>query len=57
MEVHVFDLQGEIYGANMVITFLRKLRNEQKFSSVQELAAQLGKDKEVSLRHIAEYKR
>jgi riboflavin kinase/FMN adenylyltransferase len=57
VEVHVFDLDREIYGADMTVRCLRKLRNEQRFASVRELAVQLEKDKEVSLRHLAEYKR
>ncbi|MEK7671851.1 MAG: riboflavin kinase, partial [Bacteroidota bacterium] len=55
MEVHLFDFADDIYGENLTITFLRKLRNEQKFASLQELITQLGNDKAQSLKLIAEH--
>jgi len=55
MEVHLFDFADDIYGKNLTITFLRKLRNEQKFASLQELITQLGNDKAQSLKLIAEH--
>jgi len=57
LEVHIFDLKEEIYGEKITIMFLRRLRDEQKFSSIQDLMGQLAKDKEVSLKHIPQYKR
>jgi riboflavin kinase/FMN adenylyltransferase len=54
MEVHLFDYAGNAYGARVDISFLRKLRDEQKFASLQELISQLGNDKEVSRKYIAE---
>jgi FAD synthase len=36
------------------VTVLRKLRNEQRFGSLEELMHQLQKDKETSLQYIAE---
>ena len=54
-EVHILDFDKEIYGENVTITFLKKLRGEQKFASIDELAMQLDKDKELSLKHIADY--
>lgn len=54
MEVHIFEFDGEIYAEEVTIAFLKKLREEQKFASAQQLIEQLHKDKEESMRQIAE---
>lgn len=46
LEVHIFDFNGDIYGQQLRVLFDRRIRNEMKFSSPQELAKQLEKDKE-----------
>lgn len=46
LEVHIFDFDGDIYGQQLRVVFDRRIRNEMKFSSPQELAIQLEKDKE-----------
>ncbi|MGH7601173.1 MAG: bifunctional riboflavin kinase/FAD synthetase [bacterium] len=48
LEVHVLDFSGDLYGANLTIHFVAKLRNEQKFESSQALMAQLQQDKAAS---------
>ena len=57
LEVHIFDLSDALYGQSIGVTFLKRLRDEQKFTSLQELVHQLEKDKEASLRYVAEYVR
>jgi riboflavin kinase/FMN adenylyltransferase len=54
MEVHLFDFAEEIYDEQLTITFLKRLRDERKFPSAQELVQQLERDKQESLRFIAE---
>lgn len=54
IEVHLFDFQRSIYGESITITFLRRLREEKKFSSVAELVAQLDRDKHISLKLLTE---
>jgi len=46
LEVHIFDFNCDIYGQQLRVVFDRRIRNEMKFSSPQELARQLEKDKE-----------
>ena len=46
LEVHIFDFDGNLYGQQLRVVFDRRIRNEMKFSSPQELAKQLEKDKE-----------
>jgi riboflavin kinase/FMN adenylyltransferase len=44
VEVHLLDFSGELYGKEMEVTFTAKLRDEQKFSSLDELKAQIARD-------------
>ncbi len=44
VEAHVLDFAGDLYGQEMELTFVAKLRDEQKFSSLEELRAQIARD-------------
>ena len=44
LEVHIFDLDADIYGVRLKIFFLKKVRSDQKFSTLQELKIQMEKD-------------
>lgn len=57
LEVHIFGLTEDIYGEYVEISFLRKLREEQKFASLEHLTQQLNIDRETSLRFIAEFEK
>lgn len=46
IEVHVFDFSKDIYNEQLELEFVQRLRDEQKFSSVDTLKEQLGKDAE-----------
>ncbi len=46
LETHIFGLDGNIYGKKINISFLHRLRGEQKFSSATELSGQLKLDKQ-----------
>lgn len=50
MEVNIFDFNEDIYGKPLSVFFHQKLRNEEKFTSLEALKQQLHKDKEDSLR-------
>lgn len=49
IEVHFFDFSNDIYGKSLKIEMLNRLRDEQKFESLQALGHQLGIDKENAL--------
>jgi riboflavin kinase/FMN adenylyltransferase len=51
LEVHIFDFKRDIYSEEVEIEFIQRVRDEQKFSNVEELKAQLKKDEE-SIRAI-----
>ncbi|MFA5090131.1 MAG: riboflavin biosynthesis protein RibF [Candidatus Omnitrophota bacterium] len=44
VEVHIFDFHGDIYGKDVEISFISKIREEKKFSCVHELSLQVKKD-------------
>jgi riboflavin kinase/FMN adenylyltransferase len=55
LEVHLFDFNGDLYGARLSVSFLRRLRDERRFESPEALAVQLARDREearkTALRH------
>jgi riboflavin kinase/FMN adenylyltransferase len=48
IEVNILDFDKDIYGYDIQINFLRKMRNEFKFDSAEQLIQQMHKDKELS---------
>ena len=44
VEAHLLDFEGDLYGQEMELTFVRKLRDEAKFSSVEALRQQIALD-------------
>ena len=44
LEVHLLDFDAEIYGQRIDVTFLSKIREEKKFSSLDELKANIEND-------------
>lgn len=49
IEVNIFDFDNDIYGDLLEIYFVEYLRDEEKYSSLDELIVQLKKDKTRSL--------
>ena len=45
VEVHLLGFDGDLYGDILRVEFLRRLRDEQKFESVDQLVTQLSEDK------------
>jgi len=44
VEVHLLNFQGDLYGEDMEVEFVQKLRDEKKFASVEELKTQISHD-------------
>lgn len=49
IEVHIFDFEAEVYGEPIEVVFYKKLREEQKFPSLEALKDQLAQDKADTL--------
>jgi riboflavin kinase/FMN adenylyltransferase len=50
IEVHILNFGGDIYGKPISVVFRKRLRDEIKFDSVQELAEQMELDRQSTLR-------
>ncbi len=44
VEVYILNFKGNIYGENLEIQFVRKIRPDKKFSSLETLSSQIRKD-------------
>jgi hypothetical protein len=44
VEVHIPGFSGELYGRRMSVRFVRRIRAERKFASLDELKAQIARD-------------
>ena len=47
IETHIFDFSEDIYGLDIKVTFIEKLRDEVRFESLEALRSQLENDKET----------
>jgi len=49
LEVHIMEFSGDLYGEELMISFYKKIRNEQRFSSIDDLIRQISVDKETAV--------
>ena len=52
IEVHFFNFNNNIYNHKLRIEFLKRLRSEQKFNSLDDLKIQLREDMRNALDYI-----
>jgi riboflavin kinase/FMN adenylyltransferase len=52
MEVHLLDFEGDLYGRDLRVGFVARLRGEQKFPGIDALKAQIARDVEAGRRAI-----
>jgi riboflavin kinase/FMN adenylyltransferase len=50
IEVNIFNFSENIYGEEIILNFIDKIRDEQKFDGIESLVAQLKEDKKMALR-------
>lgn len=55
VEVHILDFDQDIYDSEINIHFLRRLRDELKYDSADQLIQQMNRDKELSQKLLMEY--
>jgi len=44
VEVHLLDFKGDLYDQDIRVNFIQRIRDEKKFSGIDELSAQIAKD-------------
>ena len=52
IEIHLFDVDENLYDKDLQVGLLHRLRDEQKFRSLEELQAQLDKDRNQAINFI-----
>jgi riboflavin kinase/FMN adenylyltransferase len=53
VEVFILDFDGDLYGRQLRVHFVQRIRSEQKFSGVAELVARIGEDVGIGRRILA----
>jgi len=53
LEVHLLGFQGDLYGQNLEVDFVARLREERRFSSIEALGAQIRADIEAARKVLA----
>lgn len=56
VEVHIFDFDQDIYGCDLVVEFVARLREERRFTDIQELIAQMRRDSDAARQILGEAK-
>ena len=52
VEAHLIDFDGDLYGRTIRVRMLHRLRGEHRFASVDELRAQIARDRERAVRYF-----
>lgn len=55
VEVHILDFNQEIYGCGLEVEVIKKIRENEKFSSEEELTEQMKNDELVARQFFASY--
>jgi riboflavin kinase/FMN adenylyltransferase len=55
LEVHLFDYEGDLYGAHLDVRFLAKLRDEMTFTDFNALTTQIQQDLQQARRFFEQY--
>jgi riboflavin kinase/FMN adenylyltransferase len=56
IEVNIFDFDEKIYGKKVTIAFVKRIRDEMKFDSIELLSKQLNKDRQKSVQVLKKNK-
>ena len=54
IEAYLLDFDGDLYGSELRLDFMRRLRGERRFATVEELIEQMHRDVEQTRRVLAE---
>jgi len=53
IEVFILDFDGDLYGSQLCVQFIRRLRGERRFASAEALIAQMQRDVEQARESLA----
>jgi riboflavin kinase / FMN adenylyltransferase len=53
VEAYLLDFEGDLYGKRLGLSFIRRLRGEEKFSGIPALVAQIGSDVRTARRVLS----
>ncbi|QUW24088.1 bifunctional riboflavin kinase/FAD synthetase [Sporosarcina sp. Marseille-Q4063] len=53
VEVHILDYDGDLYGKEVAVEWVKHIRQEKKFESIDSLISQIEKDKEMAIEILA----
>lgn len=54
LEVNLFDFSGDLYGQELAVRFMARIRGQQKFASLDELKNRLAEDERVARQQLKE---
>lgn len=54
IEVHIINFEQSIYGEEVVVHWYKRIRSEQKFNGIEELKAQIGRDKLEAINYFSQ---
>lgn len=57
LEVHIVEFDNDLYGQEIEVEFVAKLREERKFESLDKLVEQIGRDKARAVELLSEIKK
>ena len=52
VEAHLLDFSRDLYGQDLEVDFVARLRSEQKFAGIEELVAAIGEDVVAARRRL-----
>ncbi len=53
LEAHVFDFEGDLYGREIEVEFVARLRDEERFASLEALTEQMARDAAAARRILS----
>lgn len=53
LEAHLIGFEGDLYGKNITLEFIAAIREEKKFSGIEELRSQLALDAETAVKLLS----
>ncbi len=56
LEVHLFDFNGDLYGRQVAVRFLHKIRDEARYDGLEALTAQIARDCDAARDFLARQK-